>query len=138
MDCALTVCAVYGLCTACLPAKLRPYELMNLFVRTFAEVQHIGEDCWASCGAQQGLCSWCGTGYCCRFGWDDHSNGCDGSIGIDGAGHVCSTRPSAGVLRSLALPLQALSTALRGLSNVSCQNLAQIVGQLVLGAYHYI
>jgi adenine specific DNA methylase Mod len=26
---------------------------------------------------------------CCRKGWEDKSNGCDGTLGIPGEGHVC-------------------------------------------------
>eukprot|EP01052_Picozoa_sp_SAG31_P022602 SAG31_NODE_1805_length_7233_cov_5.304738_2_plen_1964_part_01 len=57
-----------------------------------AGIAHAGEHCWDTCGRQQGLCSWCGTGgYCCRHGWDDHSNGCDGTIGVAGIPHhVCA------------------------------------------------
>ncbi len=51
---------------------------------------HAGEDCWTRCSQQQGPCDWCGSGnLCCRHGWDDHSNGCDGTLGIPGSGHVC-------------------------------------------------
>ena len=44
-------------------------------------------ECWAACGAQ-GPCSWCGIGMCCRKGWV--GNGCDGTLGKDGMGHVCA------------------------------------------------
>ena len=47
-----------------------------------------GKDCWTNCQDQQGPCSWCGTGLCCRYGWPDQSNGCAG-LGINGLGHVC-------------------------------------------------
>jgi len=40
-----------------------------------------GRNCWRACGRQQGPCAWCGTGVCCRSGWWDTSNGCDGIIG---------------------------------------------------------
>ena len=56
-------------------------------------VLHIGQDCWGGCNAKQGPCSWCGTGRCCRYGWDDTSNGCDGQLGIEGLGHVCVRSP---------------------------------------------
>jgi len=53
-------------------------------------VEHYGEDCWSGCSATQGKCDWCGSGgICCRKGWDDHSNGCDGILGMAGKGHVC-------------------------------------------------
>jgi len=56
-------------------------------------VEHRGEDCWGQCNGQQGPCSFCGTGVCCRLGWEDHSNGCDGSLGIHGLGHICTSEP---------------------------------------------
>jgi len=52
-------------------------------------LRNTGTACWNECGKQQGPCSFCGTGSCCRKGWHDTSNGCDGSSGIDGRGHVC-------------------------------------------------
>ena len=52
-----------------------------------------GLDCWGGCNAKQGPCDWCGSGLCCRYGWDDKSNGCDGKIGVQGKGHVCSAPP---------------------------------------------
>lgn len=58
-------------------------------------VENYGMDCWSQCGETQGPCSsFCGTGYCCRYLWEDTSNGCDGSIGIVGVPmHVCSYPP---------------------------------------------
>ena len=59
-------------------------------------VSHLGEDCWASCG-QQGACAWCGSGMCCNYGYADHSNGCDGTIGTPGLdAHVCGEAPARG------------------------------------------
>jgi len=59
------------------------------------EIANAGQDCWSSCGSVQGPCAWCGTkGYCCtkKSGWDDTSNGCDGTFG--GAGrHECVLKP---------------------------------------------
>ena len=52
-------------------------------------VLNYGRDCWRGCGRQQGECDWCGSGVCCRKGWWDTRNGCDGSIGIARKGHVC-------------------------------------------------
>jgi len=45
---------------------------------------------------QQGFCptGFCGTGFCCRKGWRDTTNGCNGSMGIEGKGHVCVAAPS--------------------------------------------
>jgi len=59
-------------------------------VEDSAGLSHAGEDCWGGCSGKQGLCSWCGTGLCCRYGWSDTSNGCDGTVGIEGKGHVCA------------------------------------------------
>jgi len=53
--------------------------------------EHAGEDCWGGCHERQGRCSWCGNGYCCRLGWSDHSNGCDGSIGYSHNQHMCTS-----------------------------------------------
>jgi hypothetical protein len=47
------------------------------------------DGCLSKCNNKQGPCSFCGTGLCCRKGWDDKSNGCDGTLGIAGRGHVC-------------------------------------------------
>ena len=48
-----------------------------------------GKDCWWGCKKKQGPCEWCGTeGWCCRLGWT--GNGCDGSMGAEGMGHVCT------------------------------------------------
>ena len=59
-----------------------------------APLAHAGEDCWVGCNNNQGPCDWCGSGnLCCRYGWDDHSNGCDGTLGIQGSGHVCIAPP---------------------------------------------
>jgi hypothetical protein len=60
------------------------------FTQTAANVEHLGQDCWGGCKAKQGKCDWCGTGgICCRSGWKDKSNGCDGILGMKGKGHVC-------------------------------------------------
>jgi hypothetical protein len=57
-------------------------------------VANFGTDCWNQCGGQQGKCSFCGTGMCCRKGWHDTGNGCDGSLGVQGRGHVCVPQPT--------------------------------------------
>ena len=54
------------------------------------ELLNAGKDCWGGCGRRQGPCEWCGSGLCCRKGWWDTRNGCDGSIGENGKGHVCA------------------------------------------------
>lgn len=47
-----------------------------------AELQNTGKDCWYKCNSKQGPCSWCGTaGTCCKKGFNDKSNGCDGTFG---------------------------------------------------------
>jgi len=47
-----------------------------------AELQNTGKDCWYKCNSKQGPCSWCGTvGMCCKKGFNDKSNGCDGTFG---------------------------------------------------------
>lgn len=61
----------------------------TLTAQSLAGVENEGQDCWGGCAGRQGICSWCGPfGMCCRFGWSDTSNGCDGSIGVQGRG-VC-------------------------------------------------
>ena len=50
-----------------------------------------GMDCWDRCQSKQGPCSFCGTGMCCRKGWKDTSNGCDGTLGGEGK-HVCVSK----------------------------------------------
>ena len=52
-------------------------------------LQNSGVNCWDGCSKEQGPCAFCGTGLCCRKGWPDTSNGCDGSLGIDEPHHVC-------------------------------------------------
>jgi len=54
-----------------------------------SDLQNPGDDCWDGCNHQQGPCSWCGTGMCCRHNWHNTSNGCSGALGIPGRGHVC-------------------------------------------------
>ena len=54
-----------------------------------SDLQNPGDDCWDGCNRQQGRCSWCGTGMCCRHNWQNTSNGCSGVLGIPGRGHVC-------------------------------------------------
>ena len=53
-----------------------------------------GKDCWKACGERAGACSWCGSGLCCRIGYNDKASDCDGTIGIPGKGHVCSDASS--------------------------------------------
>jgi hypothetical protein len=57
-------------------------------------VKNYGKGCWWGCGRKQGPCNWCGTGSCCRFGWRDKRNGCDGTLGIPRMGHVCTANPA--------------------------------------------
>eukprot|EP01051_Picozoa_sp_SAG22_P000973 SAG22_NODE_33_length_27588_cov_104.174652_4_plen_1217_part_00 len=61
-----------------------------------ASLMHEGEQCWDACGLQQGPCSWCGSGLCCKLGWADHRNGCDGSVGLSADLYLCSPSPTTG------------------------------------------
>jgi len=68
-------------------------------------VKHSGRGCWRGCKRKQGPCTWCGTGSCCRYGWHDKSNGCDGTFGIPRSGHVCvSTAACSSFASSKACP----------------------------------
>ena len=58
--------------------KLLEFLCLFLFLKA---VLNAGKDCWRGCGRKQGACDWCGAGVCCRKGWWDTRNGCDGSIG---------------------------------------------------------
>ena len=55
------------------------------------DVQNEGEGgCWKKCNVGRGgpCDSMCGKdGICCRINWE--ANGCDGTMGIEGKGHVC-------------------------------------------------
>ena len=56
------------------------WQLLNIL--SFLALLNEGVDCYPNCGGQQGKCSWCGSeGFCCREGWHDTSNGCDGTFG---------------------------------------------------------
>ena len=58
---------------------------------TTNRIENEGKDCWNGCKKTQGECEWCGTeGWCCRLGWK--GNGCDGSMGAFGMGHVCTSK----------------------------------------------
>jgi hypothetical protein len=57
-------------------------------------VLNYGKDCWNGCRSVQGPCKWCGSGTCCRVGWHDKKNGCDGTVGIKGKRqHMCVPNP---------------------------------------------
>jgi len=59
-----------------------------------SDLEHIGEDCWGDCNAEQGQCNWCGyDGWCCRKDWT--GNGCDGTFGGENQ-HVCVQKPCGG------------------------------------------
>ena len=60
------------------------------FFTTKVGLLNDGKACWHECNKQQGPCSFCGTGLCCRKDYHDTSNGCGGTLGIDGY-HVCDT-----------------------------------------------
>ena len=58
-----------------------------------------GKSCWGGCSSTQGLCQWCGDGgMCCKVGWI--GNGCDGTFGISGMGHVCVADTELTVLKA--------------------------------------
>ena len=74
--------------------------IFELYTYCQKELLNAGKDCWGGCGRRQGPCDWCGSGLCCRKGWWDTRNGCDGSIGEDGKGHVCAPVPNLNELRN--------------------------------------
>jgi len=49
------------------------------------------EDCWGSCGGKGGKCDWCGSGACCRKGWNDDPDECKTAqwYHSKGASHHC-------------------------------------------------
>ena len=52
-----------------------------------------GKDCWYDCNGVQGACSWCGRqGMCCKIGYTDTSNGCNGAFGGKSR-HECALKP---------------------------------------------
>ena len=58
-----------------------------------------GVSCWAKCGGKQGPCGWCGDNrMCCKYGWTDTSNGCDGTFG-GLKFHECFLNPNAGTIK---------------------------------------
>ena len=60
------------------------------------QIENAGMDCWSNCNSRQGACEWCGAmGFCCtkKNGWNDTSNGCDGSFGGE-TKHECALKPS--------------------------------------------
>ena len=60
------------------------------------QIENAGMDCLSSCNSRQGACKWCGSmGFCCtkKNGWNDTSNGCDGSFGGE-TKHECALKPS--------------------------------------------
>ena len=59
-----------------------------------AELENAGQNCLNNCNGQQGACDWCGSkGFCCKKGFTDTSNGCDGTFGGQGV-HECALQPS--------------------------------------------
>ena len=55
-------------------------------------MRNLGKVCWDMCNQQQGPCSYCGNGFCCRKLYEDTKNGCDGTIGGEEK-HVCVGSP---------------------------------------------
>eukprot|EP00397_Hematodinium_sp_SG-2012_P030216 GEMP01031984.1.p1 GENE.GEMP01031984.1~~GEMP01031984.1.p1 ORF type:complete len:347 (+),score=68.14 GEMP01031984.1:411-1451(+) len=52
---------------------------------------HQGEDCWHHCENQSGICSWCGSGKCCRQGFQG-DNGCCAKEEGGATHHECVSR----------------------------------------------
>jgi len=62
------------------------------------ELKNANKRCLGRCGGKQGPCPYCGSGLCCKFGSDDKSGGCDGTIGKQEkrskkTEHVCAENP---------------------------------------------
>lgn len=60
------------------------------------KVSNQGQKCYKKCNDKQGPCpSYCGSaGTCCRLGYKDKSNGCDGTLGTDKWNHTCVINPA--------------------------------------------
>ena len=54
---------------------------------------------------------------CCRHGWADKSNGCDGNTGVPGLGHVCSAPPGSDMA-----PFYTSNYCYRGTGTSSCSS----------------
>ena len=69
-------------------------RLLVIFFQRFhiSALLNEGKECYNDCGQQQGPCSYCGGGLCCRLGWSDTSHGCDGTFG-DPDDHICTLKP---------------------------------------------
>jgi len=64
-----------------------------------SDLTNTGKDCWYKCGSKQGPCEWCGTkGMCCKNGFKDKSNGCDGTFG-GLTRHECDLKEKCGYTR---------------------------------------
>merc|ERR1712054_500233 len=72
-------------------------------------VNHFQQQCWGGCKKKQGCgCAYCGAaGICCRKGWHDHKNGCNGKIGGNGK-HVCVKAPKGVCKKATAKPGSAV------------------------------
>ena len=79
-------------------------------------MKNAGKDCWGGCKGKQGACAWCGAGLCCRYGWKDKSNGCSGTHGIKGKGHVCTKDLTGGTKSCARLPVVLM--LLRGVHTI--------------------
>ena len=69
------------------------FYIMNCVV--LGQIENAGMDCLSSCNSRQGACEWCGSmGFCCtkKNGWNDTSNGCDGTFGGE-TQHECVLKP---------------------------------------------
>lgn len=55
-------------------------------------LEHAGENCWEACDYTSGPCDWCGSGKCCRKGYNGGENGCKADEGFDNF-HGCVATP---------------------------------------------
>ena len=84
--CNYSFCLKINISILSFSSSISLYLILN---QIDTEIANKGKDCWKGCEKTQGRCEWCGTeGWCCRLGWE--GNGCDGSMGAEGMGHVCT------------------------------------------------
>jgi hypothetical protein len=97
-------------------AKVHPFAKMDALLNEVAHpkkapkgVLNWKKNCWTGCKKKQGCgCSFCGSaGICCRKGWKDKSNGCDGLVGGKHK-HVCVTAPK-GICAKYSKPKKYIS-----------------------------
>jgi len=80
---------------ASMPPGVFAFMVVGLMcVRAFdPSLKNANKPCWFQCSKRQGPCSFCGSGYCCRRGFADTSNGCDPTIGTNPHHHLCAAAP---------------------------------------------